>query len=162
MNLVHSAVSALLAGLVLLPAAGCKSEPESLPRQAEVTINGHTFRVELAMTEARRHKGLGGRTRLAEDQGMLFIFRRAERQTFVMRNCEIPIDVAFLDADRRIVRIHEMQVEWDRSGRVPYSSGGPAQYALEVAGGVFAKLGIEEGDVVEFSDRVPPPAKAEP
>ncbi len=162
MNRYCFAVPCVLTAMLLLPAAGCRSEPERPPGQAEVTINGHTFRVELALTEARRHKGLGGRTRLAEDRGMLFVFRKPGLQTFVMRDCEIPLDVAFLDADRRIIKIHEMQVEWDRAGRVPYASDGPAQYALEVPGGVFAKLGIKQGDVVEFSDRVPPPAKADP
>ncbi|MFP4355158.1 MAG: DUF192 domain-containing protein [Phycisphaerae bacterium] len=127
-----------------------------------VTINGHTFQVELALTEPQRRTGLMGRTELAEDRGMLFVFGRAQPLSFYMKNCEIPLDVAFIDASKRIVKIHTMQVEWDRVGRRNYHSGADVQYALEVYGGVLEKLGIKEGDRVIFSDGVPPPAKADP
>ena len=79
----------------------------------------------------------------------------------VMRDCPIPIDVAFLDPSGRVVAIHEMVPEPPRQTgesaftyeqRLPtYGSGVPVQFALETAGGRFAELGVRPGDRLHFS-----------
>jgi uncharacterized membrane protein (UPF0127 family) len=79
----------------------------------------------------------------------------------VMRDCPVPIDVAFVDAMGRVVAIHEMVPEPPRladetaaryESRLPeYPSGQPVQFALETAGGRLADLGLEIGDRLHFS-----------
>jgi uncharacterized membrane protein (UPF0127 family) len=127
---------------------GCGSKPKT---QATVTINGRTWRVEVAAGEQDRYRGLGGRRELAADAGMIFLFPHADVQQFCMRDCEFPIDVAFIDSDLRVVHVTTMEVEADRVGRAVYSSQVPARYALEVNAGALKAAGAKAGDKVSFS-----------
>ena len=154
-----------LAGVVALSAsAGCR-EKSSTPR---VIINGETWYVDLATTPDERARGLSGRARLSEDVGMLFIYPSPRVLEFCMRGCLVPLDIAFIDADFRIVKIHTMQVEPDLAGhatrmrRVSYSSVRPARYALEVAGGSLRRAGVRVGDKAIFFGDIPEAAKAAP
>ncbi len=106
--------------------------------------------VEIADTNAERQRGLMERDELAEDAGMLFVFDREEPRSFWMRNTRIPLSIAYIDAEGRIVDIKDME-PFDET---PVPSAEPAQYALEVNQGFFAEQGIEVGDVAEL-----PPAR---
>jgi len=155
---VHLAAAAALAWAALTGASGCRREREA----PYVTINSHRWFVDLAMTPAQRYRGLSGRGELRNDTGMLFIYPRAKVRDFCMRGCRFPLDIAFLDADRRVVQTHTMRVEPGLTGEVRYSSVVPAQYVLEVSAGALRSAGATPGTVVHFSRGVPPPAKAEP
>jgi len=149
-------------GLVIVAAAsisvwGCREE--SVPR---VTIGQTTWTVELATTSEQGMQGLAGRPRLAEGTGMLFVFPRAQVRNFWMRGCLIPLDIAFIGPDLRVVKTHTMAVEPDRAGRVIYSSEVAAQYALEVPAGSLAAAGVAIGDRVTFSGPIGAAAKAQP
>jgi hypothetical protein len=148
----------MLAALLL--AAGCGGEDEPMA-SGKVRVGEKIYTVELAMTRGQRQTGLMGRTELAADRGMLFVYPSPRPLKFWMRNCEIPIDILFLDADGKIVNLHEMAVEPDRRGAVSYPSHVPAQYALELVGGTIRREGIKIGQRVELLD-VPDPASAEP
>ncbi|MCK4601100.1 MAG: DUF192 domain-containing protein, partial [Phycisphaerae bacterium] len=80
---------------------------------------------------------------------------------FWMQGCLIPLDVAFISSDKRVVKIHTMAVEPDLAGWNLYSSQVPAQYALEVSAGMFQRVGVRVGDAVTFSGDIPEAAKAE-
>lgn len=117
-----------------------------------ITIRDHTWRVEIVDTPERQFLGLSGREGLAEDEGMLFVFDEPAEHSFCMRQMKFPLDIAFIDADGRIVRTHTMVVEpdgrWDRR----YPSYAPVLYALEVNAGSFAKVGIDVGDQATIGD----------
>ena len=137
-----------LAGLAM--AIGCgESDQRNLPPR--VRIGKHTWNVEIAADPATRTRGMGGRTEAPPGTGMLFVFPRPERVKFHMLDCFIPLDVAFIDAGGAIVEVRTMYVEADPAHpQVYYSSRAPVTYALEVAGGTFARLGIAPGDTVEL------------
>lgn len=116
-----------------------------------LTINGHALQVELATTPAQRAQGLMFRTDLAENVGMLFVFPDDAPRSFWMQNTPLPLSIAFIDAEGRIVNIADMQPFDDRT---LHPSDGPARYALEVNQGWFAQRGIGPGDRVEF--QLPP------
>jgi uncharacterized protein len=149
------------AGAMLLALAGngCQ-KPPAAPVHA-VTIGGRTWQVELAQTVEQRYRGLSDRPKLDADKGMLFIFAQPDMQQFCMRQCLIPLDIAFLDADRRVVKTYTMAVEPYGLDRKVYSSESPAQYALEVLAGALAKAGVKVGDKAEFSAAIPKAAKAD-
>ena len=67
----------------------------------------HVFSVELADNDAERAKGLMYRKELPEGQGMLFDFHREQDVSFWMQNTYIPLDMIFIRADGRILRIAE-------------------------------------------------------
>ncbi len=143
-------------------AAGCGSGGKEPPAPSPaVTINGRTWRVELALTPAQRYQGLSDRFRLDENGGMLFLYPQAQDMDFCMRNCYIPLDIAFLDANGIVVRTYTMRVEPRGRETERYSSGAGAVYALEMNAGDLKKAGVKVGDRATFS-AVPDPAKAEP
>jgi uncharacterized membrane protein (UPF0127 family) len=105
----------------------------------------HTFAVEIADNDADRAKGLMYRKELPEGRGMLFDFHREQEVSFWMQNTYIPLDMVFIRADGRILRIAE-NTEPLSTRLIP--SGGPVRAVLEVVGGTTRKLGIAPGDRV--------------
>lgn len=106
----------------------------------------HTFKVELALTEAEKAEGLMFRRELAPDAGMLFDMGPGEHiATFWMKNTYLPLDMLFIRADGRIQNIAERTVPQSLD-TVP--SDGPVKAVLELNGGTAARLGIKPGDMV--------------
>lgn len=109
-----------------------------------LSIGVHQLTAEVAATPEQRAKGLMHRFNLKPDQGMLFEFERAEIQGFWMKNTYIPLSIAFIAADGRILNIEDMQPHSEDLHR----SKGPALYALEMRKGWFAEKGIVAGSKV--------------
>ena len=141
-------------------ASSASATPAAAGETIFLALGGETFTLELALDPATRQRGLGGRARLPDNRGMLFAFRTPRSLAMVMRDCPAAIDVAFLDAEGRVVSLHSMPAEPPRrpgesaleyESRLPiYPSGAPAQFAIEVAGGRLAKLGVEVGTRIAF------------
>ncbi len=128
---------------------GAETTQAGEPQATTTIINSAGERVvvrtEIADTQAEQRRGLMERTELAEDAGMLFVFPREQPRSFWMRNTLIPLSIAYIDSDGRIVDIKDMQPLDETS--VP--SAEPAQYALEVNQGFFEARGIEVGNTLE-------------
>jgi hypothetical protein len=75
---------------------------------------------------------------------MIFVFERPEPQAFWMKNTFIPLSIAFITLDGRIINIDDMMPHDERL----HTSRGPAVYAIEMRKGWFAERGIRDGDVV--------------
>jgi uncharacterized membrane protein (UPF0127 family) len=105
----------------------------------------HAFQVEMAITPEEKERGLMFRRELPDGQGMLFDFQFDQNVAFWMKNTYIPLDMLFIRADGRILRIAE-NTEPLSERNIP--SGGPVRAVLEVIGGTAKKLGIAAGDRV--------------
>jgi uncharacterized protein len=147
--------AAMLCLLALIVGCGGDDAPP------QVRIGSMVWNVDLATNNEQRTRGLAGRAYLSESVGMLFIYPRAALREYCMRGCLIPLDIAFIDSELRIVKIYTMPSEYDRAGRASYSSLVPAQYVLEVSAGAFARSGVREGAKVMFLGKIPPATKAE-
>ncbi|MDP8952997.1 MAG: DUF192 domain-containing protein [Actinomycetota bacterium] len=133
---------ALLAGLALV---GCAGEEAAAVAITASGGEGVEVEAEIADDETERQKGLMERTELAENAGMLFVYEREQPLSFWMRNTTIPLSIAYIDAEGRIVDIQDMQP----LDETPRPSAEPARYALEVNQGFFEKRGVKVGDEVE-------------
>ena len=113
-----------------------------------VEVKGKRFYVEIADDDPSRTRGLMFRDELADNRGMLFIFRQEAPRSFWMRNTRIPLDIIYLDRDWRVVSIvHNARP--CRTQRCPsYPSEGASMYVLEVNAGQAQALGLERGDVL--------------
>ena len=78
---------------------------------------------------------------------MIFIFPVESEQSFWMKNTPIPLDMIFINRDRKIVGIVEQATPFSLD---PRSVGAPSQYVLEIGGGLAKRNGIEAGDGVRF------------
>jgi uncharacterized membrane protein (UPF0127 family) len=135
----------LLAGLSRL-SAGADLQQFPTSELTIVSATGpHRFKVELAETPAQMTQGLMFRTSLAPDAGMLFDYRRPTAATMWMRNTLIPLDMLFVDAQGRIVNIHERAVPQSLD---VIAAAEPVRAVIELNGGTAARLGIGPGDVV--------------
>jgi uncharacterized membrane protein (UPF0127 family) len=101
--------------------------------------------VEVVDTPDARATGLMNRFSLQQDHGMLFVFDRAQPLGFWMKNTYIPLSIAFVDSEGRILNIEDMQPR-DES---VHMSRAPALYAIEMRRGWFAAKGITAGDRVK-------------
>ena len=111
-------------------------------------IGDEVFHVEIAATPTALETGLMDRTHVEANAGMLFVFDQPELLRFWMVKTPLPLDVAFIDPDWTIVGMATME---PLSGEI-HESPIPAQYALEVAAGEFARRGIAVGDTVTPPD----------
>jgi hypothetical protein len=105
--------------------------------------------VEVADNIMSRYMGLRRRESLPANQGMLFVYSSEQKQlSFTMADTLIPLSIAFIDSERRIIDMQDMKPLDDKPPG--YDSSGPAQYALEVNKGFFKEHGVEEGDRVKL------------
>src|SRR5215204_3063635 len=123
-------------------------ETPQLPVLTIVNSSGERVpvQVEIADTPEERQTGLMGRSALAEEGGMLFVFDQEQILAFWMKDTVIPLSIAYIDADGRIVDIQDMQPLDETS----HPSAEPARYALEVNQGFFEGRGVAVEDVVEL------------
>lgn len=136
--------TAFLAFALLLVAGPV--QPASLQTLEIASKTGvHAFAVEFAENDAERAKGLMYRRELPEGRGMLFDFQREQEVSMWMQNTYISLDMLFIRADGRILRIAE---NTEPLSTRTISSGGPVRGVLEVIGGTARKLGIAPGDRV--------------
>ncbi|HRU06319.1 MAG TPA: DUF192 domain-containing protein [Candidatus Brocadiia bacterium] len=136
----------LSATLALLCAAGCTRSGERAMRRVTIKVGGHAVLAEVAEKEEDKERGLMFRDTMGEDEGMIFVYDRPQTLYFYMKNTRIPLSIAFIDSNGVILRIADMQPHDLRT----HSSVMPAQYALEMNQGWFAKKGIEPGAKVEW------------
>ncbi len=122
------------------------AHPQDLPR-IPVYIKGKEIRVEVAKTGENRARGLMERKSLGKNEGMLFIFDEEGYHGFWMKNTYLPLSIAFMTKDGKIVSITDMK-PLDLSTHNPPQ---PILYALEMNKGWFAANGIKAGDVLRFS-----------
>jgi uncharacterized membrane protein (UPF0127 family) len=109
----------------------------------------YDFTVENADQPAEQHMGLMYREDMPDGHGMLFTDLKPGKDGRIgvwMQNTYIPLDVVFIDAQGRIVDIHENMQPCDET--VVWSDD-PAVAMLELNAGTVAKLGLKEGDVVK-------------
>src|SRR5450432_3062529 len=109
-----------------------------------VTKSGvQVFSVEMATTEEEKTTGLMYRKELADGKGMLFDFSPEQEVSMWMKNTFISLDMIFIRADGRILRITE-NTEPQSTKIIP--SRGLAKGVLEVIAGTAKKYGIAPGD----------------
>lgn len=123
------------------------------PLSAKVKIDGVTFTVDVAATEAQKEKGLGGRTSLPTDHGMLFPYDHKEQYEYWMRGMHFPLDFIWIDG----------KTVADVTANVPPPVGAeapmivkpnvPVDKVLEVNAGTILNYSIKIGDTVMFLDR---------
>lgn len=137
-----SRFAAVSLSLALL--AGGPASAQSAGQTARLSAGVHLITAEVAADDPMRMRGLMFRQSLAPNHGMLFVFDAKSAQCMWMRNTLIPLSVAFLDDDGRIVNIEDMKPQTEDS----HCARTPVRYALEMTQGWFAQRGLKPGAVI--------------
>jgi uncharacterized membrane protein (UPF0127 family) len=115
-------------------------QAQNLPT-VKLAAGMHNIVAQVARTPEQRQIGLMFRKEMPAHEGMLFIFDQAATQCFWMRNTLLPLSVAFLGEDGRIVNIEDMAPQTETS----HCSTQPVRLVLEMNLGWFAKRGLKAG-----------------
>jgi len=94
----------------------------------KINIKGDEYIVDLALTEDEQYKGLSGKEKLEDNEGMLFIFKEEREPYFVMRDMKFPIDFIFIDKDNKIIDVQTGEV----GSKEHYQVEEPVKAILEV------------------------------
>lgn len=117
----------------------------------ELSAGIHRIQAEVAHTAETRAQGLMHRKSLPGNRGMLFVFTQPAAQCMWMRNTLIPLSVAFLDEQGRIINVEEMQPMTEDH----HCASRPAKFALEMTEGWFKSRGFESGALINGLDKAP-------
>jgi uncharacterized membrane protein (UPF0127 family) len=119
---------------------GAQQAAQKLP---SVRLSAGIYRIdaELAQTPEQRTIGLMFRPSMGVNDGMLFVFEEAAQQCFWMKNTLIPLAIAFIGDDGRIVNIDRMLPQT----LDPHCSTRPVRFVLEMNEGWFERRGVKPG-----------------
>lgn len=110
-------------------------------------IKSKKIDIEIAENHEEQQKGLMYRAYLPDSVGMLFIFDSEAPRNFWMKNTIIPLDIIYLDSNKKIISIAENTTPYSEKG-VP--SLGNAKYVVEVNAGFSKRNNIQTGDEISF------------
>lgn len=117
---------------------------------SKITIDNHTFSIDVATTSAEQQQGLSGKDSLPQDQGMLFVFKTPDRYAFWMKGMKFPLDIIFIDNNKIVSISHEVPAPKDvnDTNLAVYTPDAPANQALEINSGLAKSFNFKSGDAV--------------
>lgn len=136
-----------LAFLLAVSAAVASGAPAAVPLRLP---SGKTLQVEVMVRDEDRAMGLMFRSALPQDRGMLFVFERADFHGFWMKNCRFPIDMVWLDEDKRVVHVAEAVPPCQSATCPSYEPLRRALYVVELNAGQARREKALVGSVLEF------------
>jgi uncharacterized membrane protein (UPF0127 family) len=147
--------------LAVLFCGGCNksAEPESRPmldpgeptqaqpklQTMKLWVGPEEMNVELALTAEQQRTGMMFRTNMAENAGMLFPLASAQRASFWMKNCPLPLSAAYIDPEGVIQEIREFQPQ---NTNPVISASNNIRFVLETPNGWFQRHHVNTGMVV--------------
>ena len=143
MNRLALPVFTTLLALCAAPAIA-QTTPTKFP-VVPLTAGMYVIQAEVATSEEQREEGLMFRKKMGANQGMVFLFGAPAGVCMWMKNTLLPLSVAFMDADHRIINIEDMKPETTDS----HCAQKPANYALEMNLGWFKQKNIKPGMTIE-------------
>jgi uncharacterized protein len=142
----------ILAAVVVLGSTACTGTddvPDRPPSEVTFERSDAVLYVEVADEAEERRRGLMGVHHLPDDQGMAFVFEQPVTSGFWMKDTLIPLAIAFVDDDDRVVGLREME-PCDADPCPSYGIDEPYVTAIEANAGWFEEHGVREGDRAEL------------
>ena len=115
--------------------------------KSTVTIGKTKLSVEVAKTVEQQQQGLMHRTKLGQNEGMIFVFDNEDYRSFWMKNTLIDLSIGYFNKNRELVEVIDMKATTMLDLNPPsYPTQKKAQFAIEVNEGWFTKNKIKLGD----------------
>jgi hypothetical protein len=143
----------LLSAMVL--SMGCQSDVKTVEEFGVRTVrfpNGKAIQAETMITPEDLARGMMYRDSLPSGRGMLFIHPQPGPVSYWMYNVRIPLDLVFMNSQRRIVHIERSvpPCRVEASGCPRYGPVEPVQFVLELPAGDAGRFGLKRGDNLTF------------
>lgn len=136
---------ALTCASALLLTTACAGAQQASFTTTRLSAGMHMIKAEVAANDPQRQQGLMFREKMGNNNGMVFVFDQANTQCMWMKNTPLPLSVAFIDEQGKIVNIEDMQPQTLQS----HCSTKPVKYALEMNLGWFKQKNIKPGATIE-------------
>jgi uncharacterized membrane protein (UPF0127 family) len=154
--LIPIAIAAVIIGIVgvLTIPSDSKLAEVKFPR-GTIKLDNKILDVQIAETDAQRVRGLMFQNRLADDQGMIFVFDQEQVVPIWMLNMQFPLDIIWFDANGNVIHI-EKNIPPCKSAletatcTVQNADGKKAKYVLEVSSGFADKFQITENSKMKI------------
>ncbi|MDC8757642.1 DUF192 domain-containing protein [Janthinobacterium fluminis] len=137
---------ATLSATAMLAGAGAALAQNQRFASTQLSAGIHLISAEVAASDAQREQGLMFREKMPNNAGMVFVFDAPATQCMWMKNTLLPLSVAFIDAEGKIVNIEDMQPQTLDSHCSKKAV--PVRYALEMNLGWFKQKNIKPGTVI--------------
>ena len=119
-------------------------------KSTNVKLGNTEITAEIADDTIKRTKGLMFRKSLAEKEGMLFVFDEENYHTFWMMNMSFPIDIIWINKEKKVVDITKNAQPCKIICSTTYRPKERAMYVLEVNANFTEEHKIKIGSLVEF------------
>ncbi len=127
-------------------------ESQSVEDKVEITFdNGLQIFVDIADIKPSRKMGLMYREKMGSNEGMLFVFDTEDYYSFWMRNMKFPVDMIWIDINKRVIHIEEDVPVCVGEACEFYHPSKPAKYMLEINAGIASQGRIKIGDRITVS-----------
>ncbi len=110
---------------------------------ATLTVGARSFTLDISSTPEQQRQGLGGRSSMPSDQGMVFVFDQVASQCMLMKNMQFPIDIVWLDSAKKVTYV-ESNVNPDTYPQ-QYCGDASTKYVVELAAGEALRAGLAPG-----------------
>jgi len=140
----------IVASLILLVIVGVIGYSSIQAQSSHITIGSVQLVVEIAKTPADQQKGLSGRSSLASDHGMLFVFDHEDYWGFWMIDMKFPLDIIWFNSNRQVVFIEQNLPPCTPQSCPVFTPNVKAMYVLEVNAGFVAAHQITFGTPFTF------------
>jgi uncharacterized protein len=136
-----------IVALLALAAAAAPAAPAVVP----LTLpSGKVLQVEVMISDEDRAMGLMFRPSLAPDRGMLFLFDRPDFHGIWMKNCRFPIDIVWLDEEKRVVDVKEGAPPCKAEPCPVYQPMRRASWVVEMTSGQARREKVVRGAALGF------------
>ena len=139
-----SALSLLRLACAGFLAAAVPALADSQMPMTELSVGMYRIEAEVAANQGNRMVGLMQRRNMPPNRGMLFVFTEQQRHCMWMKNTLLPLSVAFMDEQGRILNVEDMQPQTEDN----HCAARPARFALEMNLGWFRHKGLGAGTKV--------------
>lgn len=157
---IFKLTTVLTFGILCYATTACK-EDKKAPRQVVISFKKEgeltltkandsiikTIDIEIADDDYQTQTGLMYRDQMKNSQSMLFVFSSAEYHSFYIKNTRIPLDIIYIDSDKRIVSFQKNAKPFDETS---LPSEAPSQYVLEINAGLADQWKLEVGDRIDY------------
>ncbi len=126
-----------------------RTYPLSELSTTSIKINKKTLKLWVMDTGVKRQEGMMHLlpNDIPKNHGMLFVFSSPERLAFWMKNTFIPLDLIFLDKNKKILNLERLNPH----DLTPVYSNGFALYAIELSVGLIDKNKLVSVKHLQFS-----------
>lgn len=144
MNRTKRYLTSFFAAALGLVATAALSQQTQKFNSTSLIAGMYVIKAEVAANEAERQQGLMFREKMAANEGMVFIFDAPATVCMWMKNTPLPLSVAFLDDEGKIINIEDMKPQTTDT----HCAKKPARYALEMNAGWFKQKNIKPGTII--------------